>query len=157
MWNSADWQQSYSVGDTYTPDSRTPGLKPTDAVIDGPGDYTVALDFTGTEQGYSNSTAFSAIGIRGGETLHPGWAVHIKSLRINGEEYTLKARPYTTSDDGVGSRVNIFNEWVTAIPADARALYGPNIGISPVIIDRSDEIFSHIRTIEISFTYAEKK
>ncbi len=157
MWNSGDWQQSYSVGDTYTPDSVTPGLKPTDAVIDGPGDYTVALDFTGTDRGYSNSTAFSAIGIRSGEALHPGWAVHIKSFKVNGQDYTLKGRPYTTSDDGRCTRVNIYNAWVSDIPADARVLYGPNIGIKPVIIDLNDPVFSHIETIEITFTYAEKK
>ena len=90
MWNSGDWQQSYSVGDTYTPDSVTPGLKPTDAVIDGPGDYTVALDFTGTDRGYSNSTAFSAIGIRNGESFVPpvGWNM---SLACTGGDDDLTA------------------------------------------------------------------
>lgn len=157
MWNSGDWAQSYSVGDTYTPDAVSPGLKVTDAVIEGPGTYTVALDFTGTDKGYSNSTAFSAIGIANGETLHPTWCVHITECLINGEPYTFKGRPYTTSDDGKCSRVNLFNEWVTGVPADARVLYGPPIGVSPVLIDRNDPVISHIETISITFLYEERK
>ena len=87
MWNSGDWAQSYSVGDTYTPDALSPGLKVVDALITEPGEYTVSLDFTGTDKGYSNSVAFSALGIMNGETLHPDWAVHIKELSINGQPY----------------------------------------------------------------------
>ena len=157
MWSSGDWAISYSVGDEYNPDSMTPGLKPTDCVIPGEGTYTVALDFTGTDKGYSSGVAFSAIGIAGGETAHPGWALHIRELKINGEPYTLKGRPYTTSDNGVCTRVNLFNEWVTALPADARVLYGPNISISPTVFNRNDEVFSHVETIEVTFVYGPKK
>ena len=156
MWSSGDWAQSYSVGDTYTPDSVTQGLKVQDAVIDGPGEYTVSLDFTGTEQGYSSSVAFSALGISNGEILHPGWAVHIVDLQINGQSYKMTGRPYTTSDDGKCTRVNLFNEWVTALPADARVLYGPPIGISAVLINRNDEVISHIETISVTFKYEPK-
>ncbi len=157
MWSSSDWALSYSVGDTYSPDTVSPGIRTTDAVIDGPGTYTVALDFTGTEKGYSASTAFSALGIAEGERLHPGWAVHIQEMKINGRPYRMTARPYTTSDDGRCTRVNLFNEWVTALPADARVLYGPNISIAPVVIDRGDPVFSRVETIEITFVYGEKR
>ena len=115
------------------------------------------LDFTGTEKGYSASTAFSALGIAEGERLHPGWAVHIQEMKINGRPYRMTARPYTTSDDGRCTRVNLFNEWVTALPADARVLYGPNISIAPVVIDRGDPVFSRVETIEITFVYGEKR
>lgn len=153
MWNSGDWAQSYSVGDTYTPDAVTPGMKVTDAVIEEPGTYTVALDFTGTEKGYSSSVAFSAIGIANGEILHPDWCVHIVECLINGQPYTLKGRPYTTSDDGKCTRVNLFNGWVTAVPADARVLYGPVIGASPTLFDRNDDVFARIETISVTFKY----
>ena len=157
MWSSGDWAQSYSVGDTYTPDAASPGLKVTDAVITEPGQYTVALDFTGTEKGYSSSVAFSALGIMNGETLHPDWAVHIQEVLINGEPYKLSGRPYTTSDDGKCTRVNLFNEWVTALPADARVLYGPPISISPTVLNRNDDVISHIETISVTFLYEKKK
>ena len=157
MWSSGDWQQSYSVGDTYDPNSISGGLVPTDTVIDGEGTYTVALDFTGTDAGYSKSVAFSALGIANGEVLHPGWAVHIQSLKINGEEYHMSGRPYTTSDDGKCTRVNLFNEWVTSFPGDARVLYGPNIGISATVLNRNDEVIGRVETIEITFLYGPKK
>ena len=132
MWSSGDWAISYSVGDTYNPDAKTPGLKVTDVEITGEGTYTVGIDFTGTEQGYSAGVAFSALAIANGEDLHPGWAVHIQeSLKINGEEYKMSGRPYTTSDDGKCTRVNLFNEWVTSIPGDARVLYGRSDGRLP--------------------------
>ncbi len=159
MWSSGDWAQSYSVGDTYDPDSISPGLVPTDAVIEGEGTYTVALDFTGTDPGFSNGVAFSAIGIANGETLHPGWALRLTEVKINGEPYKLSGRPYTCSDDGKCTRVNLFNEWVQNPNgvASARVLDGPNIGISATVINRSDPVISHIETIEITFVYAPKK
>ena len=159
MWSSGDWLQSYSVGDTYNPDSMSPGLKPTDVVIDGEGTYTVALDFTGTESGYSNNVAFSAIGISNAEVIHPGWALHITELKINGEPYKMVGRPYTCSDDGRCTRVNLYNEWVTNANAvaGARVLYGPNIGISPTVLNRNDPALSEVRTIEVTFVYGPKK
>ena len=159
MWSSGDWGISYSVGDEYNPDSITPGVAATDALIEaeGEGTYTVGLDFTGTEAGYSSGVAFAAVGITNGELLHPGWAVHVKEVLINGEPYALTARPYTTSDDGKCTRFNIFNEWVTSLPEDARVLYGPNIGISPVTIDRNDSCFAQVESIEITFVYGPKK
>ena len=157
MWNSGDWAQSYSVGDIYTPESITPGLKVTDVVINESGDYTVALDFTGTDKGYSNSVAFSAIGIANGEKLHPGWCVHIVECLINGEPYTFKGRPYTTSDDGVCTRVNLFNEWVTAVPDTARVLYGHPIGVSAQPLDRNDPALSRIETLTVTFRYAPRQ
>ena len=157
MWSSGDWSVSYSVGDQYDPDSISEGIVPTDAIIDGEGKYTIGLDFTGTAGGASSSMAFAAIGLANAEALHPGWAVQITEMKVNGEVYKIPGRPYTTSDDGVCTRVNLFNEWVTALPADARVLYGPNISISATPIDRNDPIFQQIKTIEITFLYGPKK
>jgi endoglucanase len=92
-----------------------------------------------------------------GETLHPDWAVHIVELTINGEPYKMTGRPYTTSDDGKCTRVNLVNEWVTAIPGDARVLYGPLISVSPTVLNRNDDVISHIETISVTFVYEQKK
>ena len=157
MWSSGDWSVSYSVGDQYDPDSISEGLVPTDALITGEGTYTVGLDFTGTANGYSSGIAFSAIGLSNAEMINPGWAIHITDLKVNGETVKMKGRPYTTSDDGRTTRVNLFNEWVTALPADARVLYGPNISITATPIDRADPAFAQIKTIEITFLYGPKQ
>ena len=158
MWNDGGWSLSYSVGDTYNPDSISPGIVATDAVITGEGTYTVALDFTGTEQGYSASTAFSALGIANGEALYPGYCVNITECLINGEVYRFKGRPYTTSDDGLCTRVNLYNEWVTSINRDtARVPVGDLTGITATPINRNDEVIGHIETIQITFTYAPRK
>ncbi len=157
MWSSGDWTLSYSVGDTYDPDSISAGIVCRDAAIDGEGTYTVALDFTGCEKGFSTAPAFAALGISNGEILHPGWAVHITSLKVNGEEYKMPGRPYTTSDDGKCTRVNLFNEWVTAIPENARVLYGPNIGITPTPVNRNDALWTRVETLEMTFVYGPKQ
>ena len=157
MWNDGGWAISYSVGDTYNPDARTPGLQVTDVEITGEGTYTVGIDFTGTEQGYSAGVAFSALGIANGEDLFPGYCIHIQECLINGEKYTLKGRPYTTSDDGHCTRANLFNEWVKEIPKDARVLYGDKTGISATLINRNDPVISHIESIYITFVYAPRK
>ena len=157
MWSSGDWSVSYSVGDTYDPDSVSAGLVPTDVVIKGEGTYTVGLDFTGTANGCSSGVAFAAIGLSNAEVVNPGWAIHITDLKVNGESVKLKGRPYTTSDDGRTTRTNLFNEWVTALPADARVLYGPNISITATPIDRADPAFAQIKTIEVTFKYGPKQ
>ena len=159
MWNAGDYSITYSVGDTYNADSITPGLVTKDALIEGEGTYTVGLDFTGTAAGFSNNVAFSAIGITNGEFLHPGWAMHITEVKINGEPYKLSGRPYTASDDGKCTRMNLFNEWVTdpMSVASARVLYGPNIGISAQVLNRNDAVMSHVETIEVTFVYGPKK
>lgn len=153
MWNSGDYGCTYSVGDTYNPDSMTDGLKDTVVVMDGEGVYTVGLDFTGTSNGYSAGIAFGALAVTNGDVVHPGWILDIREIRINGEEYTLAARPYTTADNGITTRVNLFNEWVTKLPDSARTMDGDLTGCSACILDRNDGIIPHIETIEITFYY----
>lgn len=131
MWNDGSWALTHSVGDTYNADAISEGLVATNAVITGEGKYTVGLDFTGTAQGYSASVAFAAIGISNGEALYPNYLVNIKEVRINGEIYRLKGRAYTTSDDGVCTRVNLYNEWVTSVPKTARLPGGNLAGATP--------------------------
>ncbi len=157
MWNDGSWALTHSVGDTYNPDSISEGIVPTNALIDGEGTYTVGLDFTGTEQGYSASIAFAAIGLSNGEILYPNYIIDIKEVRINGEIYRLKGRAYTTSDNGICTRVNLYNEWVTSLPASARMHGGNLAGATPTPINRNDAPIAEIKTIEIVFEYAPKR
>ena len=151
MWDSADWNLVYSVGDTYNPDSRTAGLVPVDAQITGWGTYTVSLDFSGTAAGANTGTAFSAIGVRYGEVLFPGYVVDITSITCDGKPIQMRGRPYTTSDDGICTRVNLYNGWVSAIPPEARTRGGGTIGCSPTVI--SSESIGTFKKIEITFRY----
>lgn len=153
MWNDGSWALTHSVGDTYNADTISEGLVATNAVITGEGKYTVGLDFTGTAQGYSASVAFAAIGISNGEALYPNYLVNIKEVRINGEIYRLKGRAYTTSDDGLCTRVNLYNEWVTSVPKTARLPGGNLAGATPTPINRNDAVIAEIKTIEIDFEY----
>ena len=153
MWNDGSWALTHSVGDTYNADSISEGLVATNAIITGEGKYTVGLDFTGTAQGYSASVAFAAIGISNGEALYPNYLVNIKEVRINGEIYRLKGRAYTTSDDGLCTRVNLYNEWVTSVPKTARLPGGNLAGATPTPINRNDAVIAEIKTIEIDFEY----
>ena len=153
MWNDGGWALTHSVGDTYNADAISEGLVATNAIITGEGKYTVGLDFTGTAQGYSASVAFAAIGISNGEALYPNYLVNIKEVRINGEIYRLKGRAYTTSDDGVCTRVNLYNEWVTSVPKTARLPGGNLAGATPTPINRNDAVIAEIKTIEIDFEY----
>lgn len=153
MWNDGSWALTHSVGDAYNADSISEGLVATNAIITGEGKYTVGLDFTGTAQGYSASVAFAAIGISNGEALYPNYLINIKEVRINGEIYRLKGRAYTTSDDGVCTRVNLYNEWVTSVPKTARLPGGNLAGATPTPINRNDAVIAEIKTIEIDFEY----
>ena len=158
MWNSGDWLVSYSVGDTYNPDSISPGLKVTDTLVTGPGTYTVGLDFTGTAQGYSSSVAFAAVAITNGEKVYPGYVMNITDVQINGEKYYLKGRGYTCSDNRLTTRVNLYNEWVKAVPVGEARMHGGNLaGATPTPINRSDAAIAQIKTIYVTFEYAPQR
>ena len=151
MYNSSDWSIQHAVGDEYDPNNTSVGVVPTDVYIEGAGTYTVALDFTGTTGGYANSVVFSAIGIDNGESLYPGYFIEIKSLKINGEEYALTGKGYTTSDDQNCTRINLYNEWITKLPDDARCLDGDVSMVTPCIIDPAT--LGNVKTIEVTFEY----
>ena len=96
-----------------------PENNPTDAItktesVDGYRQYTVAADFTGTEEGFANGIAFFDVEISNGELLYPNNFMRIDSLKINGEEVELAAT-YTSSDNGIDTRTNLYNEWVGEI------------------------------------------
>lgn len=155
MYNSGDWNLMYSVGDVYKPDDKTEGIVATDAIITGPGTYTVSLDFTGTAMGYADSVVFSALAIGNGETLYPGYIINIMEILVNGEKYQMKGKPYTSSDDGICTRTNLYNAWVTSVPAEARTVDGSLNMATPNLLDA--ETLGHVETIEVTFYYLEGK
>ena len=150
MYNSGDWQVIYSVGDDYSPESKSEGVVATDVSISGPGTYTVAIDFSGTIDGYANGVVFSAVAIANGEALFPNYVMDILSVEINGEPYQLIAKPYTASDDGKTTRVNLYNDWVTAIPDDIRTVGGSDV-VSPSPVD--PDALGQVKTISVTFDF----
>ena len=155
MYTSSDWRIQYSVGDVYSPDSKTAGIVATDVEITGEGTYTVSLDSTGISGGYASGVTFSAVGIANGEILYPGYCIEIKEVLINGEPYKLTGRPYTSSDDKICTRVNLYNAWITAPPSDARTASGNAMYVSPCVLDA--ESLGNIETIEVTFDYVPGK
>ena len=151
MFAAGDWVYQYSVGDRYQPEQIPDGLIATDVEITGEGTYTVALDFTGTGTGYADGFAFSAIGIMNGEILFPGYFIEITELLINGVQATFVGTPYTTNDNPVTTRVNLFNEWVNDIPSEARVFNGDLSDVSPTFLENYR--LTHIETISITFDF----
>ena len=115
------------------------------AVIDGFGDYTVGLEFNEEAQGL----AFAALGIVNGEKTYPGAYLKINAIRVNGEEIAFE-KGYTSSDDGVTTRMNVYNEWVSEVPADARSFDGVTEDAKPIIVDK--EAFAAVKSVEIDFS-----
>ena len=151
MYNSGDWALMYSVGDVYKPDDKTEGIVATDVEVTGEGTYTVSLDFTGTAAGYADSVAFSAVAVGNGETLFPGYVINVSEILINGEPYQMKGKPYTSSDDGICTRSNLYNGWVPSVPAEARTVDGSLNAATPCLLDA--ETLGHVETIEVTFYY----
>jgi endoglucanase len=151
MYNSGDWALSYSVGDKYNPTSKSDGLVPTDAPITGPGTYTVALDFSKTAAGFAKSVGFSAVAIANGEKLFPGYVIDIKEILIDGKPYEMTGTPYTTSDDGQCTRVNLYNVWVPSIPNGIRVAGGDASKVTARLLNNI--ALGNIKMISVTFEF----
>ncbi|MBR6101806.1 MAG: glycoside hydrolase family 5 protein [Ruminococcus sp.] len=149
MYNSADYNVSYCVGDTYDPSSMTAGIVAQNVIIEGDGTYEVSLDFT--KAGGAHGVAFSALGVSNGEKLFPGCVIKIEEIKVNGEAVQMTAPGYTSSDAKDCTRVNLFNEWVKSPPKDARSIDGDVSNASAQIINKDD--FKTVNTLEIKFTF----
>ncbi len=154
MFNSNDYGVTYSVGDVYNPDSITGGVVAKDVEITGKGTYTASLDFTGTSAGYAQSFIFSALAIANGEILFPDYVIIPIAVKINGQTVSLSGKPYTTADDGICTRVNLYNAWVTAIPGGIRTVDGNVMGASAVLLKPED--YPEIKTLSVTFKYLPK-
>ena len=147
MYADAAWANQYWGDPVDT------GVVAKKALITGDGDYTIGLDFTGTVEGSAKDLAFAAVGIKKGEINFPGHFIKINEIRVNGEAIEVK-KGYTSSDNGIETRMNIYNEWVTELPEDARSFDGDTSASSPIIVDKS--AFAEVKTVEIDFTFTNK-
>lgn len=143
MWNGG--AGTYSVGDTYNPADNTAGITAHDVVVDGAGEYTVSLDFAGGNTGVT----FAALAIADGELLYPGCIIDIKEITYDGNPVQLQKLAYTSSDDGICTRVNLYNEWVKELPDDARNKSGMLGMAGPCILDKTE--INDIKNITITF------
>ncbi len=138
MYADSAWANQYWGDDVE-------GVTATKVNVNGAGDYTVGLEFANEAQGL----AFAAVGIKNGENAFPGYTIEIKAIRVNGEAIAF-TKGYTSSDDGVETRMNVYNEWVSELPADARSFDGSLEGASWIIVDK--EAFAAVKSVEIDFT-----
>ncbi|HPF87370.1 MAG TPA: hypothetical protein PK537_04850, partial [Candidatus Limiplasma sp.] len=113
-------------------------------VVTGPGTYTVGLTFDEAVEGLS----FLALGIENGEELLPGAIYEVTEVKVDGAAIEL-AKTYTSTDDGVITRNNIYNEWVSEIPSDARVA-GDIADYTPTAVSTDD--FASYKSIEVTFT-----
>lgn len=139
--------------------------------INGNGDYTVSVttdtkgfryDTTGSADGENvpSGLAFMSVMIKDGESLYPNAVITVNSIKVNGNEIQLKAKPYTSSDDGKETRANLFNEWVSKPSEDARSSQGAlyNDGVptdfcndySATVVSADD--FASWSNVEVNFT-----
>ena len=138
MYADSAWANQYWMdGNEYPVTTKT-------VEVTGAGEYTVGLEFNAEAQGL----AFAALGIKNGETALPNYTLEIKAIRVNGEEIAFE-KGYTSSDDGLETRMNIYNEWVSELPADARSFDGKTDDAKPIIVDK--ELFAAVKSIEIDF------
>lgn len=79
--------------------------------------------------------AFAALQVVNGETLFPGMVITIDSVELDGVAVALSGTPYTSSDENITTRVNLYNEWVSNLPDDARTVGGLAADATPTAID----------------------
>ena len=138
MYANSDWSKQYWGGEADE------GIQPVNADIDGYGLYSVSLEFDEPAQGL----AFAGVGITKGELTYPKATMTLSSIKVNGEEIEF-GTGYTTSDDGITTRVNLYNEWVTDLPEDARGFDPAFQEASPIIVDPA--AFESVESIEVEF------
>ncbi len=140
MYADGAWANQYWYdGNEYPVTARN-------AEITGAGAYTVGLEFNEEAQGL----AFTALGIVNGEKTFNGYFIDITEIKVNGEPIEI-GKGYTSSDNGIETRENIYNEWVSELPADARRADGNLEGAAPVIVDK--EAFAAFKSIEVTFNF----
>lgn len=133
-WTAQNWlndQEYASVAENVT--------------ITGNGTYTVSVkavtavesEETGemVETEGATGIAFAALQVVNGETLFPGMVITIDSVELDGVAVALSGTPYTSSDENITTRVNLYNEWVSNLPDDARTVGGLAADATPTAID----------------------
>lgn len=162
------WIQYWGGNDEKNPLTYNAGVVP----ITGNGDYTVSVtadtngfrfDTTGdpNDQYVPGGLEFMAVMIKDGETLFPGAVITVNSVKIDGNEIELRSKNYTSSDDGIETRTNLYNHWVSEPSADGRSVEGNlydadgnaldfTADYTPHVVDPED--FTEWTTVEVDFT-----
>lgn len=142
------------------------------ADIKGDGTYTVSVnadtngfryDATGDINGeYTpGGLNFLAVMIPEGENMYPGAVITVDKITVDGNEVEMKGKNYTSSDDGVETRTNLYNAYISAPSQDARCVDG-NLydadgnaldicaDYTPNVVDPAD--FAAWTKVEVTFT-----
>ncbi len=124
-----------------------------DEMVTGEGEYTVKLELPTVDEVPQtfDGIAFLAIGIKDAEKIFPGYTIELKSIKVNGQKYDVTGKGYTSSDDGAETRMNLYNEWVSAVPADARSFDGNIDEVSPTIVSKE---LTGVNKIEVTYAFA---
>lgn len=144
---ASDWAVELWGDNIFDVENNPTDVIATTEVVDGYRQYNVAADFTKTDAGYASGIAFLDVEISNGEILYPNSYMQIDSMKINGELVDL-AKTYTSSDDGVDTRTNLYNEWVGDIEEGRTADGTGGVTATPV----NNDLYNEIRTIEVAFT-----
>lgn len=139
MYSDNAFYYPYSEG----PDTEVANMTSETAYILGPGEYTVALNFTNEETSRNPSTLkFSAVNIYDGQETFPWYTIEVKSVRFG--DYTAELTKGYTRDEETsgheGIRFNIFSTYVDKMEDDARSYDGDTEGASPITISDSKNV-----------------
>ena len=118
--------------------------------IRGPGSgYRVSMSFDEP----AHDLSLLALAVHRGEVTFPGYGLAVTRLWVNGErkEALDGLKGYTSSDDGMETRMNLYNQGVGELPEDARSLTGSLEDASAVWVNPAD--FEGAERIEIEFSY----
>jgi hypothetical protein len=143
--DSAWGVQYWYDGNDYAP------VVATNATVTGYGEYTVSLDFTGVDGGVAADTAFFDVEIAGGEQYFPNSYMEIKSVKVNGADVEV-GKTYTSSDDGVATRTNLYNEWVSEV-TEGRTEDGDATDVTATPVSKDDVV--NVETLEVTFELKE--
>ncbi|MDI9413011.1 MAG: hypothetical protein QM401_05500, partial [Bacillota bacterium] len=136
-WSVQIWPDNY-----FDAENNPTDVIGTTQVVDGYGQYTAKVDFSKTENGFISEIGFLDIEISNGELAYPNSFMKIDSFKVNGEEVAL-GKTYTSSDDDIDTRVNLYNEWVSGEIKEGRTADGTgDVTAQPFNVDAFDQITS---------------
>lgn len=139
MYSDNAFYYPYSEG----PDTEVANMTSETTYILGPGEYTVALNFTNEEISRNPSTLkFSAVNIYDGQETFPWYTIQVTSVKFG--DYTAELTKGYTRDEETsghaGIRSNIFSTYVDEMEDDARSYDGDTEGASPITISDSKNV-----------------
>ena len=108
-------------------------------------EYTVSLDLSAVT---ANGFAFFDVEIKDGETTIPNSFMEIVDVSINGTAVSSLGATYTSSDNDVDTRTNLYNAWVSGL-IEGRTADGRYMDASATPVDVSS--YTTITSISVTF------